>query len=195
LRNLLCRVATIPQSETPSTVLADGLILHKPLLANGFWASALSLLVPKDQCSRTIYGVGRSGHDCSIQTRVSERTHPDQETSIMTTLAPTETKRRSCGQLRDAGKSEGREALPASKPPQKEHASGSVGSAAPRSIATSGILATKSLHHATRRPTKLLLVVVGTTLVIGFCIFDRDIGHIAVASIFGMIAYAMIRGT
>ena len=110
----------------------------------------------------------------------------------MTTLALTET--RSCGQLRDAGKSEVREALPASKPPQKEHASESVGSA-PRSIATRGILATKSLHHATRRPTKLLLVVVGTTLVIGFCIFDRDIGHFAVASIFGMIVYAMIRGT
>ena len=113
----------------------------------------------------------------------------------MTTLALTETKRRSCVQLGDAGKSEVREALLASKPPQKEHASESVGSAAPRSIATSGILATKSLRHATRRPTKLLLVVVGTTLVIGFCIFDRDIGHIAVASIFGMIAYAMIRGT
>jgi len=112
----------------------------------------------------------------------------------MTTLAHTGT-RRFCGQLGDAGKSEVREALPASKPPQKEHASESVGSAAPRSIATSGILATKSLRHATRRPTKLLLVVVGTTLVIGFCIFDRDIGHIAVASIFGMIAYAMIRGT
>jgi len=39
------------------------------------------------------------------------------------------------------------------------------------------------------------LVVVGTTLAIGFCIFDRNIGHIAVVSIFGMIAYAMIRGT
>ena len=192
---LLCRVVTIPQSEIPSTVLAGGQILNKPLLANGLWASALSRLVPKDQCSRTIYGVGRSGHDCSIQTRVSERTHPDQETSIMTTLALTGTNRRPCGQLGDAGNSEVREALPPSKPPQKEHASASVGSAAPRSIATSCILATKSLRHATRRPTKLLLIVVGTTLVIGFCFFDRNIGHIAVASIFGMIAYAMIRGT
>jgi hypothetical protein len=86
------------------------------------------------------------------------------------------------------------EALPASKS-QKEHASESVGSVAPRSIATSGILATKSIRHATRRPTKLFLVGVGATLVIGWCIFDRDLGHIAVACIFGMIGYAMIRGT
>src|SRR5262249_31069295 len=101
-------------------------------------------------------------------------------------------KHRLCGQLGDADMSESIEALPASKPPQKEHASESVSSVAPRSIATSGILATKSVRHATRRPTKLFLAGVGTILVIGWCIFDRDLGHIAVAFIFGMIAYAMI---
>ena len=103
-------------------------------------------------------------------------------------------KDRFCGQLGDADMSESIEALPASKPPQKEQATESVGSVAPRSIATNGILA-KSIRHAIRRPTKLFLVGLGTTLVIGWCIFDRDLGHIAVAFIFGMIAYAMIRGT
>jgi hypothetical protein len=103
---------------------------------------------------------------------------------------------RFCGQLGDADKREAIEALPASKPlPQKEHTSESLDSVAPRSIATSSILATKSIRHQTRSLTKLLLVGVGATLAIGWCIFDRDLGHIAVAFIFGMIGYAMIRGT
>src|SRR5262245_58811018 len=95
----------------------------------------------------------------------------------------------------EADMSEGNDALPASKPTKKEHACESVGLAAPRSIAINGPLASKSIRHATRRPTKFFVVVVGTTFVIGCCVFDRDIGHIMVACIFGIIIYTMIRGT
>jgi len=49
-----------------------------------------------------------------------------------------------------------------------------------------------------RRATSLTTIFASTAmvaLIVGFCAFYLDVGHVAVASIFTMIAYAMIKGT
>jgi hypothetical protein len=61
-----------------STVLADGLILNKPLLANGFWLPPSRSSSERIWCSRTIYGVRKCGHDCSIQNRMSDALIPTE---------------------------------------------------------------------------------------------------------------------
>ena len=49
--------------------------------------------------------------------------------------------------------------------------------------------------HATVIQTKVVASAAIATSIIGFCIFDFDIGHIAVAFISGIIGLGMIRGT
>jgi hypothetical protein len=49
--------------------------------------------------------------------------------------------------------------------------------------------------HATVIHKKVVASAAIGISIIGFCIFDFDIGHIAIAFIFGIIGLGMIRGT